>query len=96
MSAGNIDDLLDIWAESMENGDEPPFLSHEDLYGTIDATRHGDAPWRCLAVSCSGEVNVNSPTWLARLSNGSRSMDPTQTRKLASGELDLTWWVVVA
>jgi hypothetical protein len=52
MSAGNIDELLDIWAESMEiwNGD-PPFSSHEDVYDTIDATRHGDAPWKCLAVS---------------------------------------------
>jgi hypothetical protein len=63
MSAGNIDTLLDIWAESMEPGEEPPFVSHGDVYDTIDATRHGDAPWKCLAVSYSGEVNDNSPSW---------------------------------
>ena len=63
MSAGNIDELLDIWAELMENGEEPPFTSHEDLYETIDATRHGDAPWRCLAVSYNGEATQNCPTW---------------------------------
>ena len=63
MSAGNIDTLLDIWAESMEPGEEPPFVSHGDVYDTIDATRHGDAPWKCLAVYYSGEVNDNSPSW---------------------------------
>ena len=63
MSAGNIDELLDIWAESMENGEDPPFRSHEELYDTIDATWHGDAPWTCLAVSYNGETTPNSPTW---------------------------------
>jgi hypothetical protein len=57
MSAANIDDLLDIWAESMVDGEEPPFTSHADVYETIDATRHGDAPWRCIAVSYDGETN---------------------------------------
>jgi hypothetical protein len=64
MSAGNIDELLDIWAESMENGeDAPPFKSHEYVYDTIDATRHGDAPWKCFAVSYNGEATANCPTW---------------------------------
>ncbi len=63
MSAGNIDELLDVWAESMQIGEDPPFCSHDDMYDTIDATRHGDAPWRCFAVSCSGEVDIHSPTW---------------------------------
>jgi len=64
MSAGNIDELLDIWAESMENtGGGPPFESHEDVYETIDATRHGDAPWRCLVVSYNGEATHDCPTW---------------------------------
>jgi hypothetical protein len=62
MSAGNIDDLLDIWAESNENGD-PPFKSHEHLYETIDSTKHGDAPWKCLAVSYNGEVSDPCPSW---------------------------------
>jgi hypothetical protein len=63
MSGGNIDELLDIWAGSTSTGEDAPFTSHEDLYDTIDATRHGDAPWRCLAVSYSGEITPNSPSW---------------------------------
>lgn len=68
MSATNIDELLDIWAESMENsdaGNDTPFTSHDHLYATIDATRHGDAPWKCLVVSYNGEVTPNRPTWQA-------------------------------
>ena len=64
MSAGNIDDLLDLWAESMENSyDSPPFESHEHVYETIDATHYGDAPWKCFTVSYSGEASQPCPTW---------------------------------
>lgn len=63
MSAGNIDDLLDIWAESMENGEDPPFRSHEHVYETIDATQHGDAPWQCLVASYNGESSDSCPSW---------------------------------
>jgi hypothetical protein len=63
MSAGNIDELLNIWAESKENEGDPPFKSHEHLYETIDATRHGDAPWRCFVVSYNGEASPPCPSW---------------------------------
>lgn len=63
MSAGNIDELLDIWAESTETGEDPPFRSHEHVYETIDATQHGDAPWNCLAVSYNGEATHPCPSW---------------------------------
>ncbi len=64
MSAGNIDDLFDLWAESMENSyDSPPFESHEHVYETIDATHYGDALWKCFTVSYSGEASQPCPTW---------------------------------
>ena len=63
MSAGNIDELLDIWGESTENGEDPPFRSHEHLYETIDATRHGDTPWNCLVVTYNGEASHPRPSW---------------------------------
>jgi hypothetical protein len=63
MSAGNIDELFDIWAESNENGEDPPFNSHEHVYETIDATQHGDAPWHCFAVSYNGEARHPCPSW---------------------------------
>jgi hypothetical protein len=64
MSAGNIDDLLDMWAESMmESGEDPPFKSHGHVYETIDATQHGDAPWNCLVVTYNGEASDPCPSW---------------------------------
>jgi Plavaka transposase len=64
MSAGNIDNLLNLWVESMENSyDSPPFESHEHVYETIDAMHYGDAPWKCLAISYSGKASQPCPTW---------------------------------
>lgn len=37
MSAGNIDELLEIWALSMaQNDDLGPFNNYEQMYGAID------------------------------------------------------------
>jgi len=64
MSAGAIDELLDLWAESMENSvPPPPFDSHQHIYKTIDATQHGDAPWHCLVVSFNGVKSNPCPSW---------------------------------
>jgi hypothetical protein len=63
MSAGNIDELFDIWAESNKNGEDLPFNSHEHVYETIDATQHGDAPWHCFAVLYNGEACHPCPSW---------------------------------
>ena len=64
MSAGNINELLDLWAELMETGDATsPFKSHDHVYETIDATHHGDAPWKCFVVSYNGEVTRPCPSW---------------------------------
>src|ERR1700736_151401 len=52
MSAGNIDQLMTNWAaHGAEQGAEPPFLNHEDLYDTIDATDIGHVPWQLSVMS---------------------------------------------
>jgi len=64
MSAGAIDELLDLWAKSMEDSvPPPPFDSHQHIYETIDATQHGDAPWHCLVVSFNGVKSNPCPSW---------------------------------
>ena len=64
MSARKIDKLLNIWDKSMENGEDAlPFKLHAEVYETIDATGHGDAPWKCFAVSYNGEAAPNCPSW---------------------------------
>lgn len=63
MSGGHIDELMDIWALSQADGGNSPFSSHEDLYATIDAIKHGDAPWKCFKTSYAGEIGRNAPSW---------------------------------
>ena len=49
MSAGNIDDLLTLWAaEAAASGGEPPFVNHAHLYSTIDAIPVGGIPWQLV------------------------------------------------
>lgn len=66
MSAGNIDELLDIWAaDSAASGTEPPFQNHTDLYETIDATPIGGVPWQHFEMSFNGSrPEANVPPWM--------------------------------
>ncbi|KAH9988442.1 hypothetical protein BJV74DRAFT_885330 [Russula compacta] len=50
-SAANIDKALDMWAATvMEFGGDAPWTNSDDLYKTIDAIQHGDAPWKMYHV----------------------------------------------
>jgi len=67
MSAGNIDHLMKIWAaHGAEQGEEPPFLDHNDLYNTIDATDLGHVPWQSFVLSYDGEMpqQPEVPSWM--------------------------------
>ncbi|KAI0073291.1 hypothetical protein K474DRAFT_1686266 [Panus rudis PR-1116 ss-1] len=49
MFQGNIDELMDYWAETLlEHGGSPPFADHQDLLSTINQIPHSDAPWQCF------------------------------------------------
>ena len=62
MSGREINDLLQIWAASLPDGNQPPFTSKEDLYNTIDAINLGDAPWESFNVSFNGDIGDNDDT----------------------------------
>ncbi|KAF9455822.1 hypothetical protein BDZ94DRAFT_1356091 [Collybia nuda] len=65
MPGTHIDDLLDLWAASLRDGDEPPFANHNDLYSTIDAIRRGGKPWSSFAVQYSGNIpDEEPPPWM--------------------------------
>jgi hypothetical protein len=67
MSAGNIDQLMKIWAaHGAEHGEKPPFLNHSDLYKTIDATAISDVPWQSFPTSYDGEIPQQGevPLWM--------------------------------
>ncbi|KAI0316533.1 hypothetical protein OF83DRAFT_1172820 [Amylostereum chailletii] len=64
MSAGDIDYLLELWAMDMDRyGDTGPYASFRHLYKTIDAIKHGDAPWQCFTTSFIGDVPDDAPKW---------------------------------
>jgi len=64
MSSGFIDELLELWGESLEQCGEPgPFGLHEQMYATIDSTKHGDIPWKCMAAEFAGEITGDLPSW---------------------------------
>lgn len=65
-SAGKIDNILQLWAESLErHGDDLPFLNHQDLYDTIDAIPLGSVPWESFSFAYTGpDITPDSPKWM--------------------------------
>ena len=58
MSAGNINELMRIWADTLPKDQDPPFNNKQVLYDTIDAIEVGDAPWKSFSVSFAGAGNM--------------------------------------
>ena len=55
---------MDIWAlDKAKHNDIAPFESVEHMYKVIDATKVGDAPWKCFTTSFDGEVTETSASW---------------------------------
>ena len=64
MPAGQVDELLNIVAAmQVVSGGEPAFMSHKDLYDTINMTKLGDAPWSHFNLSYQGEKGDSPPKW---------------------------------
>ena len=62
MSAGNIDELLELWAAP---SGEAPFIDHVHLYNTIDAIPVGGVPWQSFSVSYTGpRPETDVPPWM--------------------------------
>ena len=66
MPGTEIDELMQIWVNTLPEGQDPPFADHNELYNTIDATILGDAPWKSFSITYSGELPVdgNIPPWM--------------------------------
>ena len=64
MLEGDLDILMDLWALSMAKHDDlGPFDLYEQMYSAIDATKHGDAPWKCFTASYDGPSSSTAPSW---------------------------------
>ena len=65
MSAPSINFLMELWAfDVMKHRPDAtsPFVSHYNVYSTIDEIRAGGVPWKCLSVNCT-DNNLDSPLW---------------------------------
>ena len=67
-SATKIDEILELWAESLEpHSDNPPFLNHQGLYETIDSISLGTVPWQSSSFSYNDPnaiISPDSPKWM--------------------------------
>lgn len=64
MSGANIDELMDIWAQSKGDDDDwAPFDSHQHMYNVVDSIPHGDAPWKSFTCSYTGTISPDPPSW---------------------------------
>ncbi|KAG2743057.1 hypothetical protein P692DRAFT_20878964 [Suillus brevipes Sb2] len=69
MSGSDIDFLMELWAFRMQQLGEAassPFISHKDVYATIDSIRLGDVPWECLSVDLGETIPDDAPSWAER------------------------------
>lgn len=48
----------------MKHGDLGPFDNYKQLYDTIDATKLGDAPWKCFKTDFTSEIHPDAPNWM--------------------------------
>ena len=98
MSTGKINKLLAIMASAYDK--DPPFRSHKDMYTTINATTHGDSPWKSFSVTHSGAMPEEPPPWMtAEYDVWYRNPKVVLEHQLANpdfkGEIDYTAKVVI-
>ena len=62
MSSTNINDLLQIWAATLSQDQDPPFMSKNEMYNAIDNLDLGGTPWNCFTVKYNGEIKEGDVT----------------------------------
>ncbi|KAH6905748.1 hypothetical protein BKA70DRAFT_1373002 [Coprinopsis sp. MPI-PUGE-AT-0042] len=64
MSAGNVDELIEILA-SLYPDREPPIANHRELHALIDSIKEGDVPWDSFSITYNGPPATTGslPPW---------------------------------
>jgi Plavaka transposase len=62
MSATLINDLLQIWASTLSQDQDPPFTSKNEMYSAIDNLDLGGATWKSFIVKYNGEIKDGDVT----------------------------------
>ncbi|KAF8879040.1 hypothetical protein BD779DRAFT_1612954 [Infundibulicybe gibba] len=64
-----IDELMSLWAATLDEDATPPFADHLDLYSTLDDIKCGDLPWSDFSISFKGDLpndGLNAPPWMTK------------------------------
>ncbi|KAH9886281.1 hypothetical protein C8Q73DRAFT_658720 [Cubamyces lactineus] len=61
MSAGNINELMQLWAATLPPGQDPPFADAKDMLNTIDLIPLVDMPWQAFIVKYVGPQPARDP-----------------------------------
>lgn len=70
MSAGKIDELMELITAILPPESDPPFVDHNDCYAMIDAIDIGGVPWQSFTGAYNGTVPaVDPPPWMSRTYN---------------------------
>jgi hypothetical protein len=64
LSSGNIDTLLDLWAQSIDSIGSAPFEDCGSMHAAIDLSTLGNIPWKCLMTEFSEDVGEGAPNWM--------------------------------
>lgn len=65
MSAGNINELMQLWAATLPPGQDPPFTNSRDLYESIDTIPLGDIAWQEFKITYTGpRPDDKVPSWM--------------------------------
>lgn len=67
MSAGKLNELMQLWAATLPEDEDPPFADHNDLQAAIDEIAEGEVPWQAFTVSYNGALPEGEvPSWMTR------------------------------
>ncbi|KAI0070094.1 hypothetical protein K474DRAFT_1575626, partial [Panus rudis PR-1116 ss-1] len=67
MGNRKIDELMQIWSDSLPEGQSPPFANHEHLLNVIDSIPLGDVAWKTFSIKYEGERPPGEvPSWMVK------------------------------
>ncbi|KAI0692032.1 hypothetical protein C8T65DRAFT_699649 [Cerioporus squamosus] len=67
MSGKKINELMQLWACTLKEDQDPPFAGRAELYETLDKIRCGVAPWEHFSIRYNGELPSGPvPSWMIK------------------------------
>ncbi|KAI0069429.1 hypothetical protein K474DRAFT_1580037, partial [Panus rudis PR-1116 ss-1] len=68
MGNRKVDELMQIWSDSLPEGQSLPFADHEHLLNVIDSIPLGDVAWQTFSIKYEGELPESGeiPSWMEK------------------------------